>query len=111
MNKIYEKRKQYNYVQIAINSTILLLSVVVLLPICSISSLKIKAVNLGGWLVTEGGVTPFLFDGIPNNDFLVCTYGCINELIDCPFFTLIKASPMASLKPILEHQHLKNPLQ
>ncbi|KAM4075078.1 hypothetical protein ACB094_10G142300 [Castanea mollissima] len=53
-----------------INSTILLLSILVLLPICSVSSLKIKAVNLGGWLVTEGGVTPFLFDGIPNNDFL-----------------------------------------
>ena len=78
MNKINEKRKQYNYVQMAINSRILLLSIVVLLPICFVSSLKIKAVNIGGWLVTGGGVTPFLFDSIPNNDFLVCTYGCIN---------------------------------
>ena len=78
MNKINEKRKQYNYVQMAINSRILLLSIVVLLPICSVSSLKIKAVTLGGWLVTGEGVTPFLFDSIPNNDFLVCTYGCIN---------------------------------
>ncbi|KAK4740860.1 hypothetical protein SAY87_024448 [Trapa incisa] len=30
----------------------------------------IKAVNLGGWLVTEGWIKPSLFDGIPNNDFL-----------------------------------------
>ncbi|KAK7844121.1 hypothetical protein CFP56_011609, partial [Quercus suber] len=60
----------------AINSRILLLSIVVLLPICSVSqktnnsSLRIKAVNLGGWLVTEGWIKPSLFDGIPNNDFL-----------------------------------------
>ena len=77
-------RKQHNYVQMAINSRILLLSIVVLLPICSVSqemdnsSLRVKAVNLGGWLVTEGWIKPSLFDGIPNNDFLVCTYGCIN---------------------------------
>ena len=77
-------RKQHNNVQMAINSRILLLSIVVLLPICSVSqemdnsSLGIKAVNLGGWLVTEGWIKPSLFDGIPNNDFLVCTYGCIN---------------------------------
>ncbi|XP_065635216.1 uncharacterized protein LOC112038098 [Quercus suber] len=69
-------RKQHNYVQMAINSRILLLSIVVLLPICSVSqktnnsSLRIKAVNLGGWLVTEGWIKPSLFDGIPNNDFL-----------------------------------------
>ncbi|XAR62182.1 Glucan 1,3-beta-glucosidase [Bertholletia excelsa] len=31
---------------------------------------KIKAVNLGGWLVTEGWIKPSLFDGIPNKDFL-----------------------------------------
>ncbi|OMO94249.1 Glycoside hydrolase, family 5 [Corchorus olitorius] len=30
----------------------------------------IKAVNLGGWLVTEGWIKPSLFDGIVNNDFL-----------------------------------------
>ncbi|KAI3460008.1 hypothetical protein Pfo_016671 [Paulownia fortunei] len=30
----------------------------------------VRAVNLGGWLVTEGWIKPSLFDGIPNNDFL-----------------------------------------
>lgn len=35
--------------------------------------LKVKAVNLGGWLVTEGWIKPSLFDGIPNKDLLVCT--------------------------------------
>ncbi|GJY39320.1 probable glucan 1,3-beta-glucosidase A [Tanacetum coccineum] len=30
----------------------------------------IKAVNLGGWLVTEGWMKPSLFDNIPNKDFL-----------------------------------------
>ncbi|KAJ0732930.1 putative glucan 1,3-beta-glucosidase [Helianthus annuus] len=30
----------------------------------------IKAVNLGGWLVTEGWMKPSLFDSIPNKDFL-----------------------------------------
>ncbi|XXG70693.1 hypothetical protein AAC387_Pa07g0117 [Persea americana] len=29
-----------------------------------------KAVNLGGWLVTEGWIKPSLFDGIPNKDLL-----------------------------------------
>ncbi|KAM7252999.1 hypothetical protein ACFE04_025617 [Oxalis oulophora] len=33
-------------------------------------SFKIKAVNLGGWLVTEGWMKPSLFDAIPNKDFL-----------------------------------------
>ncbi|CAK9174264.1 unnamed protein product [Ilex paraguariensis] len=31
---------------------------------------KVRAVNLGGWLVTEGWIKPSLFDGIPNKDFL-----------------------------------------
>ena len=31
----------------------------------------IKAVNLGGWLVTEGWMKPSLFDNIPNKDFFV----------------------------------------
>ncbi|KAJ1392048.1 Glycoside hydrolase, family 5 [Sesbania bispinosa] len=31
---------------------------------------RVKAVNLGGWLVTEGWMKPSLFDGIPNKDFL-----------------------------------------
>ncbi|KAJ0988599.1 hypothetical protein J5N97_006955 [Dioscorea zingiberensis] len=30
----------------------------------------LKAVNLGGWLVTEGWIKPSLFDAIPNNDLL-----------------------------------------
>ncbi|KAH6768339.1 hypothetical protein C2S51_013675 [Perilla frutescens var. frutescens] len=30
----------------------------------------VRAVNLGGWLVTEGWMRPSLFDAIPNNDFL-----------------------------------------
>ncbi|VAI27558.1 unnamed protein product [Triticum turgidum subsp. durum] len=32
--------------------------------------LPVRAVNLGGWLVTEGWILPSLFDGIPNNDLL-----------------------------------------
>ncbi|XP_056172827.1 probable glucan 1,3-beta-glucosidase A isoform X1 [Syzygium oleosum] len=31
---------------------------------------KVRAVNLGGWLVTEGWIKPSLFDAIPNKDFL-----------------------------------------
>ncbi|XWS23861.1 hypothetical protein CRYUN_Cryun28dG0051600 [Craigia yunnanensis] len=31
---------------------------------------RIRAVNLGGWLVTEGWIKPSLFDGIVNKDFL-----------------------------------------
>ncbi|KAK4374391.1 hypothetical protein RND71_005068 [Anisodus tanguticus] len=31
---------------------------------------RVKAVNLGGWLLTEGWIKPSLFDAIPNNDFL-----------------------------------------
>ncbi|CAN6218076.1 unnamed protein product [Urochloa humidicola] len=31
---------------------------------------RIRAVSLGGWLVTEGWVKPSLFDAIPNNDLL-----------------------------------------
>ncbi|KAK1607393.1 hypothetical protein QYE76_031066 [Lolium multiflorum] len=31
---------------------------------------KVRAVNLGGWLVVEGWIKPALFDGIPNGDML-----------------------------------------
>ncbi|XP_056173217.1 uncharacterized protein LOC130139699 [Syzygium oleosum] len=31
---------------------------------------KIRAVNLGGWLVTEGWIKPSFFDAIPNKDML-----------------------------------------
>lgn len=33
----------------------------------------IRAVNLGGWLLTEGWILPSLFDGITNKDLLVRT--------------------------------------
>lgn len=32
---------------------------------------KVRGVNLGGWLVTEGWIKPSLFDRIPNGDMLV----------------------------------------
>ncbi|XP_057974066.1 probable glucan 1,3-beta-glucosidase A [Malania oleifera] len=31
---------------------------------------RVRAVNLGGWLVTEGWIKPSLFDSIPNKDLL-----------------------------------------
>lgn len=31
---------------------------------------RVRAVNLGGWLLTEGWIKPSLFDAIPNKDFL-----------------------------------------
>ncbi|KAI9097597.1 hypothetical protein K1719_025368 [Acacia pycnantha] len=34
------------------------------------SNFRVRAVNLGGWLVTEGWIKPSLFDAIPNKDFL-----------------------------------------
>lgn len=37
------------------------------------NGLPVRAVNLGGWLVTEGWIKPSLFDGMPNKDLLVCT--------------------------------------
>lgn len=48
---------------------------------------RIKAVNLGGWLVTEGWIKPSLFDGIPNNDFLVCEM-CNHPSLHCSFYEL-----------------------
>jgi hypothetical protein len=41
---------------------------------------KVRAVNLGGWLVVEGWIKPSLFDGIPNGDMLV---GSQSELMLC----------------------------
>jgi hypothetical protein len=32
---------------------------------------RVRAVNLGGWLVVERWIKPSLFDGIPNGDMLV----------------------------------------
>ncbi|XP_057786082.1 probable glucan 1,3-beta-glucosidase A [Salvia miltiorrhiza] len=34
------------------------------------NGLPVRAVNLGGWLVTEGWMKPSLFDAIPNKDLL-----------------------------------------
>ncbi|CAD6334236.1 unnamed protein product [Miscanthus lutarioriparius] len=36
----------------------------------SYPALPVRAVCLGGWLVTEGWILPSLFDGIPNKDLL-----------------------------------------
>ncbi|OIW02395.1 hypothetical protein TanjilG_04988 [Lupinus angustifolius] len=59
-----------------INSKIWLLNLVILFSQLFLShgrqnlKFRLKAVNLGGWLVTEGSITPSLFDGIPNKNFL-----------------------------------------
>ncbi|KAG7973940.1 hypothetical protein I3843_06G021100 [Carya illinoinensis] len=60
-----------------INSRILLLGLLFLFCMVSFSHgkrvkprFRLKAVNLGGWLLTEGYITPSLFDGIPNKDLL-----------------------------------------
>ncbi|PSS30128.1 Glucan 1,3-beta-glucosidase A precursor [Actinidia chinensis var. chinensis] len=41
---------------------------------CSVEGIhgdsKVRAVNLGGWLVVEGWIKPSLFDGIPNGDMI-----------------------------------------
>lgn len=39
-------------------------------PAVSYPALPVRAVCLGGWLVTEGWILPSLFDGIPNKDLL-----------------------------------------
>ena len=36
-----------------------------------LDNLKVRAVNLGGWLVIEKWIQPSLFDGIPDGDLLV----------------------------------------
>ncbi|XP_009373176.2 probable glucan 1,3-beta-glucosidase A [Pyrus x bretschneideri] len=63
--------------RMAFNSRAWLLSIGLLFCMLSISSGRlpqnsgrVKAVNLGGWLVTEGWIKPSLFDGIANKDFL-----------------------------------------
>ncbi|GFS46765.1 hypothetical protein Acr_00g0104040 [Actinidia rufa] len=35
---------------------------------------RVRGVNLGGWLIVEGWITPSLFDGIPNKDLLDGTF-------------------------------------
>ncbi|CAA0840788.1 Unknown protein [Striga hermonthica] len=49
---------------------LLLLFCVLVLYIDVAKAGNIKAVSLGGWLVTEGWIKPSLFDGIPNKDLL-----------------------------------------
>ncbi|PPR93650.1 hypothetical protein GOBAR_AA27019 [Gossypium barbadense] len=59
-----------------VSSTMHLLSMCVLSLVLSCCqgrvdpNFRIRAVNLGGWLVTEGWIKPSLFDGIVNKDFL-----------------------------------------
>ncbi|XP_027939305.1 probable glucan 1,3-beta-glucosidase A [Vigna unguiculata] len=59
-----------------VNLKIWLLNLLTLSTVLSFSNgkpstkFRVKAVNLGGWLVTEGWMKPSLFDGIPNKDFL-----------------------------------------
>lgn len=50
-------------------------------------SFRVKAVNLGGWLVTEGWIKPSLFDGIPNNDLLVCAASLCTLHASSPFLS------------------------
>ncbi|TKW24982.1 hypothetical protein SEVIR_3G086200v4 [Setaria viridis] len=45
-------------------------SQVVPAPVPPYPALPVRAVCLGGWLVTEGWILPPLFDGIPNKDLL-----------------------------------------
>lgn len=58
--------------------------------------LPFKAVNLGGWLVIEGWMTPSLFDGIPNKDLLVILSLSL-PLSLCLFLILIAISGNESL--------------
>ncbi|XP_025610271.1 probable glucan 1,3-beta-glucosidase A isoform X2 [Arachis hypogaea] len=62
---------------ICLNLRTLLLNFVITLTMLSLShearqnlDSPVRAVSLGGWLVTEGWIKPSLFDGIPNKDFL-----------------------------------------
>ncbi|XLR31648.1 hypothetical protein S83_059548, partial [Arachis hypogaea] len=62
---------------ICLNLRTLLLNFVITFTMLSLShearqnlDSPVRAVSLGGWLVTEGWIKPSLFDGIPNKDFL-----------------------------------------
>jgi len=75
-----------------VNLKIWLLNFVTLFSILSLShgrranaNFRVRAVNLGGWLVTEGWMKPSLFDGIPNKDFLVSKY--INVCVTIILYT------------------------
>ena len=51
--------------------------------------LPLKAVNLGNWFVIEGWMKPSLFDGITNNDLLVCL------IISITYYSLIISYPIS----------------
>ncbi|XP_048331318.1 probable glucan 1,3-beta-glucosidase A [Ziziphus jujuba] len=60
---------------ISSNTWLLSISLLLCIAICACNAsvdpnFRVRAVALGGWLVTEGWIKPSLFDGIPNKDFL-----------------------------------------
>ncbi|XP_015885547.1 probable glucan 1,3-beta-glucosidase A [Ziziphus jujuba] len=60
---------------ISSNTWLLSIGLLVCITICGCNAsvdpnFRVRAVALGGWLVTEGWIKPSLFDGIPNKDFL-----------------------------------------
>ncbi|KAJ1258619.1 hypothetical protein BS78_10G090000 [Paspalum vaginatum] len=66
-----------------VGSSFLLLSLVLFSScLSSVDGLsKVRAVNLGGWLVVEGWIKPSLFDGIPNGDMLDGTQVQIRSVV------------------------------
>nr|GME19085.1 probable glucan 1,3-beta-glucosidase A [Ipomoea batatas] len=58
-----------NYVFILVCCILSISQATVAAPAAS-NGFRVRAVNLGGWLVTEGWMTPSLFDAIPNRDLL-----------------------------------------
>jgi len=49
---------------------LVLVGVLSFLALCS-GAQKYRSVNLGGWLVVEGWITPGLFDGVQDRDLMV----------------------------------------
>nr|GMC70680.1 probable glucan 1,3-beta-glucosidase A [Ipomoea batatas] len=58
-----------NYVFILVCCILSISQATVAAPAAS-NGFRVRAVNLGGWLVTEGWMKPSLFDAIPNRDLL-----------------------------------------
>nr|GMC77000.1 probable glucan 1,3-beta-glucosidase A [Ipomoea batatas] len=58
-----------NYVFILVYCILSISQATVAAPAAS-NGFRVRAVNLGGWLVTEGWMKPSLFDAIPNRDLL-----------------------------------------
>ncbi|KAH7524432.1 hypothetical protein FEM48_Zijuj06G0118500 [Ziziphus jujuba var. spinosa] len=66
---------EYLLSSISSNTWLLSIGLLVCITICGCNAsvdpnFRVRAVALGGWLVTEGWIKPSLFDGIPNKDFL-----------------------------------------